>query len=48
MMPPYRIYFYINGEVHDRQDFEADDDIAAIRISRGRMSGEGRYRPFAS
>jgi hypothetical protein len=33
-MTAYRIYFYINGEIHGRQDFEADDDVAAIRIAR--------------
>src|SRR5215471_16074962 len=33
-MTAYRIYFYINGEIHGRQDFEADGDVAAIRIAR--------------
>jgi hypothetical protein len=33
-MTPYRMYFYVKGEIHGRQDFEADDDVAAIRIAR--------------
>jgi hypothetical protein len=47
MMPPYRIYFYINGEVHGRQDFEADDDIAAIRISRAECPERVVFEPLA-
>jgi hypothetical protein len=33
-MTAYRMYFYIIGEIHGRQDFEADGDVAAIRIAR--------------
>ena len=33
-MTSYRMYFYINGEIHGRQDFEVNDDAAAIRIAR--------------
>jgi hypothetical protein len=33
-MTAYRMYFLITGRIHGRQDFEADDDVAAIRIAR--------------
>ena len=33
-MSPYRMYFQINGKIHGRDDFEANDDIAAVRIAR--------------
>jgi hypothetical protein len=33
-MSTYRMYFRAAGEIHGRDDFEADDDVAAIRIAR--------------
>jgi hypothetical protein len=33
-MTAYRMYFLITGHIHGRQDFEADDDVGAIRIAR--------------
>ena len=33
-MSAYRIYFRTNGRIHGREDFEATDDAAAIRIAR--------------
>ena len=38
-MTAYRMYFYINGKIQGRQDFEADDDVAANWRS-GRASSE--------
>jgi hypothetical protein len=28
----YRIYFYTAGDIHGREDFVAEDDVAALRI----------------
>jgi hypothetical protein len=28
------MYFQTKGQIHGREDFEADDDVAAIRIAR--------------
>jgi hypothetical protein len=33
-MTTYRMYFRKTGEIRGREDFEADDDVAAIRIAR--------------
>ncbi|MBV8892767.1 MAG: hypothetical protein JO266_12495, partial [Acidobacteria bacterium] len=33
-MSTYRIQFLATGKICGRQDFEADDDVAAIRIAR--------------
>jgi len=33
-MAAYRIYFVGPGRISARQDFEADEDVAAIRIAR--------------
>jgi hypothetical protein len=33
-MPTYRMYFRTAGKIHGRHDFEADNDVAAIRIAR--------------
>jgi hypothetical protein len=33
-MPVYRMYFRMTGQIHGREDFEAADDVAAIRIAR--------------
>jgi hypothetical protein len=33
-MSAYRMYFQTRGQIHGREDFEADDDVAAIRIAR--------------
>jgi hypothetical protein len=48
-MTAYRMYFYINGELHGREDFEADGDVAAIRIpafcmTRARISASPSRR----
>jgi hypothetical protein len=33
-MLTYRMYFRTAGQIYGRQDFEADNDVAAIRIAR--------------
>jgi hypothetical protein len=33
-MLTYRMYFRTAGQINGRQDFEADNDVAAIRIAR--------------
>jgi hypothetical protein len=33
-VPTYRMYFRMTGQIHGREDFEATDDVAAIRIAR--------------
>jgi hypothetical protein len=33
-MSSYRMYFQIKGRIQCRDEFEADDDLAAIRIAR--------------
>jgi hypothetical protein len=33
-MSTYRMYFKFSGTIYGREDFKADDDIAAIRIAR--------------
>ena len=33
-MSPYRMYFQIHGRTRGRDDFEANDDVAAVRIAR--------------
>ena len=33
-MSAYRMYFRTEGRIHGREDFEAADDVAAIRIAR--------------
>ena len=33
-MSAYRMYFRTTGQICGREDFEADDDVAAIRIAR--------------
>ena len=33
-MSAYRMYFLIRGQIQGREDFEAADDVAAIRIAR--------------
>ena len=33
-MPAYRMYFWMSGWIHGSEDFEAADDVAAIRIDR--------------
>jgi hypothetical protein len=37
-MSEYRMYFRISGQIIGRQDFEADDDVGAIRIARVLLS----------
>ena len=32
-MSVYRMYFRTNSRIHGRDDFEANDDVAAIRIA---------------
>jgi len=33
-MATYRMYFLASGRIEGREDFEADQDVAAIRIAR--------------
>ena len=34
MTTTYRMYFFIDHRIHGQEDFQADDDVAAIRIAR--------------
>src|SRR5262249_21927719 len=34
MTTTYRTYFLLDDRIHGREDFQADDDVAAIRIAR--------------